>query len=138
MRDLLYEQEIQKHICKMIRILDSYQDKQAFSEVDLLAVERGLQVLVESIIGLCRYVADTCYGIKVSKSREALDEMKRLEILSAEKHEQLQSMIGCRNILVHEYLNIDEMIIQSIVQKKDYSIVPEIFNKIMKVLENNG
>jgi uncharacterized protein YutE (UPF0331/DUF86 family) len=122
----------------MIRILNSYQNKKSFTEIDILAVERGLQVLIESIIGLCRYVADTCYGIKVSRTREAIDEMKRLEILSAEEHKQLQNMIGCRNILVHEYLNVDEMIIQSIVQKKDYSIIPEIFNKIMQILDNKG
>lgn len=133
-RDYLYEQEQQQHITKMLRILDSYQVKNNLTETDMLAIERGLQVLVESIIGFSRYVADVCFGIKVSKSREAIDVLKLKEIINPDEHKTLQSMIGCRNVLVHDYLNVDESIIQAIVMKNEYAFIAQIFSKIQRAL----
>lgn len=133
-RDYLYEQEQQQHITKMLRILDSYQVKNSLTETDMLAIERGLQVLVESIIGFSRYVADVSFGIKVSKSREAIDVLKRKEIINPDEHKMLQNMIGCRNVLVHDYLNVDEAIIQTIVMKNEYASIAHIFSKVQKAL----
>ena len=133
-RDYLYEQEQQAHITKMLRILDAYQVQNNLTETDMLAIERGLQVLVESIIGFSRYVVDVCLGIKVSKSREAIDVLKRNEIINSEEHKKLQGMVGCRNVLVHDYLNVDEAIIQAIVMKKEYACIADIFSKIQRAL----
>jgi uncharacterized protein YutE (UPF0331/DUF86 family) len=133
-RDHLYEQEQQQHITKMMRILDAYQVKNNLTETDMLAIERGLQVLVESLIGFSRYVADIFLGIKVSKSREAIDVLKRNGIINSDEHKMLQSMVGCRNVLVHDYLNVDETIIQAIIMKKEYAYIAKIFAKIQGVL----
>jgi uncharacterized protein YutE (UPF0331/DUF86 family) len=46
----------------------------------------------------------------------------------------LQSMVGCRNVLVHDYLNVDETIIQAIIMKKEYAYIAKIFAKIQEVL----
>jgi len=133
-RDHLYEQEQEQHITRMLRILDAYQVKNNLTETDMLAIERGLQVLVESLIGFSRYVAGVYLGIKVSKSREAIDVLKRNGIITSDEHKMLQSMVGCRNVLVHDYLNVDETIIQAIVMKKEYAYIAKIFAKIQGVL----
>lgn len=136
-RDNIYEQEIQQHIVKMVNILDFYEKKEHFSDIDILAIERALQVLIESLIGFCRYVADMWFQIKVSKSREAVEAMKKMEIITSHEYRTVQNMIGCRNILVHDYLNIDDNIIMAIVQKKEYASVVDIFKKILSYVQNS-
>ncbi len=136
-RDELYEQEIQQHVVKMVKILESYENKEHFSDIDILAIERALQILIESLIGFCRYVADTCFEIKVSRSREAVEAMKKMELITPQEYRTVQNMIGCRNILVHDYLKVDDTIIMAIVRKKEYDLVAKIFQKILAYVQEN-
>ena len=139
MRDRIYEQELQKHIAKMTRILDTYMKNDTqWSEIDVLAIERGLQVLIESVVGLSRYVADTCFGINISRSREAIDELKALGVFTREEQEALTRIIGSRNVLVHDYLNVDEVVVHAIVKKQEYRFISEIARKLMQVLDEKG
>lgn len=139
MRDRIYEQELQKRIAKMTRILDTYMKNDTqWSEIDVLAIERGLQVLIESVVGLSRYVADTCFGINISRSREAIDELKALGVFTREEQEALTRIIGFRNVLVHDYLNVDEVIVHAIVKKQEYGFISEIAGKLMQVLDEKG
>ncbi len=126
MRDFLYEQEIKKNISRMNRILGEYRDTDNhWSEIDTLAIERCLQILIESVIGLSRYVLNTAFSINVSRSREAVDELKRLGELTKNEHNKLTKIIGFRNILVHDYLNVDDTITMAIITKQDYLFSPD-------------
>ncbi|MFA7166456.1 MAG: DUF86 domain-containing protein [Desulfoplanes sp.] len=124
---------------ELIRILGEYKDtKQDWSEIDTLAIERGLQILIESVIGLSRYVLSTCFGINVSRSREAIDELKRLGELTSEEREKLNKIIGFRNILVHDYLNVNENITQAIITKQDYTFIVQVAEKLIHLLDKKG
>ncbi len=139
MRDILYEQEIQKHIAKMIRILGEFRDADRdWTEIDTLAVERGLQILIESVIGLSRYVLNTCFNINVSRSREAIHELKRLGEFTSGEWDRLNKIIGYRNVLVHDYLNVDENITMAIITKQDYAFIVQIAEKLMRILDEKG
>ena len=139
MRDILYEQEIQKHINKMSRILGEYRETDRdWTEIDTLAIERALQILIESVIGLSRYVLTTCFNINVSRSREAISELKQRGELTPGEHEKLNKIIGFRNILVHDYLNVNENITQAIITKQDYTFVVQVAEKLMRLLDEKG
>jgi uncharacterized protein YutE (UPF0331/DUF86 family) len=136
MRDILYEREIQKNIIRMNRILREYRDTDRdWSEIDRLAIERCLQILIESVIGLSRYVLNTVFSINVSRSREAVDELKRLGELTRDEHNKLTKIIGFRNILVHDYLNVDDTITMAIITKQDYLFTIQIAEKLMGILD---
>jgi uncharacterized protein YutE (UPF0331/DUF86 family) len=136
MRDILYELEIRKHITKMIRILDGYKDvERDWTEIDTLAVERALQILIESVIGLSRYVLGTCYGVDVSRTREAIHELKRLGELTSQEQDKLNKIIGYRNVLVHDYLNVDENITMVIIKKQEYAFILQIVEKLIRILD---
>lgn len=139
MRDILYEREIRKHITKMIRILDEYKDvERDWTEIDTLAVERALQILVESVIGLSRYVLGTCYGVDVSRTREAIHELKRLGELTSQERDKLNKIIGYRNVLVHDYLNVDENITMVIIKKQEYAFILQIVEKLIRILDEKN
>ena len=117
MRDIAYEQALTRHQTKMLRVLDQYafEDASTWKERELLAIQRALQVYIESFIGLARYFVQQKYRLSVSQSREALDELKSRGDLSFEQHGELMKMVGFRNVLVHDYLDINDAIVRAVV-----------------------
>ncbi|MCQ8118001.1 type VII toxin-antitoxin system HepT family RNase toxin [Methylomonas rosea] len=104
MRDIAYEQALMR---------------------DLLAIQRALQVYIEAFIGMARYFVEQKYQLTVSQSREALDELKNRGDLPADQHAELMKILGFRNVLVHDYLDLNDGIVQAIVTKRQYAILEE-------------
>ncbi len=125
MRDIAYEQALLRHQRRMLRILDEYsaEDSATWTERDFLAIQRALQVYIESFIGMARYFVQQKYNLSVSQSREALDELKSRGDLSLSQHEELLKIVGFRNVLVHDYLDINDGIVQAVVSKRHYAIM---------------
>ena len=128
MRDIAYEQALIRHQTKMLRVLDEYalEDANTWKERDLLAIQRALQVYIESFIGLARYFVQQKYRLSVSQSCEALDELKSRGDLSFEQHGELMKMVGFRNVLVHDYLDINDAIVRAVVIQRLYAVLEEM------------
>jgi len=131
MRDIVYEQVLFKHQSSMLEMLDQYskQDPNQWSQHDLFAIQRVLQIYIESFIGIARYLAQQKYQLKVSQSREALDELKKRADLTPQQHKQLLKIIGFRNVLVHDYLDIDDEIVKAIVIGQQYLLLDGFISK---------
>ena len=137
MRDELYERELLRNSRRMIGILDGFQKRQqALSETDHLAVQRALQILVESVIGMSRYVAEVVLGVRVGKSREGIDELRRAQMLDPETHERLMKIVGFRNVLVHDYLTIDDNVVQALVDKREYGFIFDVLTKLKTIMDD--
>lgn len=136
MRDIAYEQALLRHQRKMSRILDEYSSESAvWTERDFLAIQRALQVYIESFIGMARYFVQQKYHLSVSQSREAIDELKNRGDLTLEQHQALLKIVGFRNVLVHDYLDINDDIVQAVVIKKHYLIMETLFMQWREVLD---
>ena len=137
MRDIAYEQALLRHQRRMLRILDEYssENTDTWTERDFLAIQRALQVYIESFIGMARYFVQQKYTLSVSQSREALDELKSRGDLTALQHEELLKILGFRNVLVHDYLDINDGIVQAVVTKKHYAIMEALFLEWRQALE---
>lgn len=131
MRDIAYEQAIFKHHQKILKILQEFssENPDQWRERDLLAIQRALQIFIETFIGFARYIVQQKYQLSVSQSREALNILRQQESLTFTQHQQLLKMIGFRNVLVHDYLDIDENIIRSIIKNESYLFLNEFFSK---------
>ena len=66
--------------------------------------------LIESLIGLARYVYQNRYGITMSKSRAAIDGLHNKRDLSDADFQLAIRMIGFRNVVVHGYLDVNRAI----------------------------
>lgn len=77
------------------------------------------------------------FDIHVSKSREAIDVLHLKGIFDDHIYQQLNKMIGFRNVLVHDYLNLNLnlAVIQSIVRQKHYNLVTQQLQILLKCLE---
>ena len=128
MRDIAYEQALLRHQRRMLRILDEYsrENTDTWTERDFLAIQRALQVYIGSFIGMARYFVQQKYNLSVGQSREALDELKSRGDLTVQQHEELLKIVGFRNVLVHDYLEINDGIVQAVVTKKNYAIMESL------------
>ena len=137
MRDIAYEQALLRHQRRMLRILDEYsrENTETWTERDFLAIQRALQVYIESFIGMARYFVQQKYNLSVGQSREALDELKSRGDLTVQQHEKLLKIVGFRNVLVHDYLEINDGIVQAVVTKKNYAIMESLILDWQKALE---
>jgi uncharacterized protein YutE (UPF0331/DUF86 family) len=135
MRDKAYEQEIAATQQEMIFILDElHHDLGSWKARDVLAAQRALQVLVESLVGLSRYVYQEKFNTTVSKSRAALDGLQKRDVLERPDYELAMKMIGFRNVLVHDYLDVNSDIVEAIIKQKLYRDIESISVKIQSIL----
>ena len=137
MRDIAYEHALLRHQRRMLRILDEYsrENTDTWTERDFLAIQRALQVYIESFIGMARYFVQQKYNLSVGQSREALDELKSRGDLTVQQHEELLKIVGFRNVLVHDYLDINDGIVQAVVTKKHYAIIETLFLEWRQALD---
>ena len=67
MNDKAYEQGLDTLQQEMLLVLDElHNDLRSWNNRDILVAQRALQVLIESLIGLARYVYQNRYGITVT------------------------------------------------------------------------
>ena len=134
-RDFIYEQQLYNNALRMQQILKNYHQQSQWLETDYLAIERALQILIESLIGLARYTLEIMFNVHVAKSREAIDILHLKGIFDDHTYQQLNKMIGFRNVLVHDYLNLNPAIIQSIVKQNHYNLIVQQLQILLKCLE---
>lgn len=70
-----------------------------------------------------RYFVQQKYQLSLSQSREALDELKSRGDLSLSQHQELLKIVAFRNVLVHDYLDLNDGIVQAVVAKRQYAII---------------
>lgn len=82
------------------------------------ACERLLQIAVEAVIDICHLFVT---GLRLGLPAEEDDIFEKLEhagIISSSLRETLKEMKGFRNILVHEYGEVDDQIVYKAVQAR--------------------
>ncbi|NOS88168.1 MAG: DUF86 domain-containing protein [Methylococcaceae bacterium] len=137
MRDIAYEQALLRHQQKPLRILAEYslENPELWTERDFLALQRALQIYIESFIGMARYFVQQKYQLSLSQSREALDELKSRGDLSLSQHQELLKIVAFRNVLVHDYLDVNDGIVQTVVAKRQYAIIETLLAEWRQALE---
>ena len=88
------------------------------SRFEMKVAERTLQVLIEACVGIAKH------WVKAKRGTVPPDAYKGFEALSQEgigvDLELWRSIIGLRNALLHDYLNVDADVIRSVIEEKRY------------------
>lgn len=58
-------------------------------------------------------------------------------VLDHAVHSRLLRIVGFRNILVHDYLNIDDVVVSAIVRKREYVFLVDVLSMLTAYL-NSG
>ena len=127
-----YLASIKQHALECVGLLNELSDKsqrRLLNETEYLAVQRLLQVLIESAIGVAKHWIQT---LKVPVRAEAYANFQILydrKIINDEELRNWKKIIGLRNVLVHDYLNVDPDIIRGILNHQFYRMVNEFIDK---------
>lgn len=135
MRDITYEKGIKSHISQCVSFLNEIATEKEFTIKDYYAIERVLQKLIESYIGIARYVLKIKHHSAVSQSSEALNLLFKLGHLNEAELNKFKAMIGYRNILVHDYLTTNPAITKNIIVEKKYLDLASGQEKLLNLLE---
>ena len=100
-----------------LRILRSHPQEQFVKDPFVIGnVERYLQLAIQVVLDICNHiVADDQLG-SVEEYRDAIRLLGEAAYLDANLVQRLTPMAGLRNILVHDYLEVDRIQIYTLLQ----------------------
>ena len=125
--------ELDSYLSELDQILpQSYEEYQQVEKKR--ACERLLQISIEVVIDICNLLVS---GLRLGLPAEENDlfvKLTRAGVLSEEMGEKLRKMKGFRNILVHEYADVDDMLVYNVLTTELADF--ELFKKeVLKFLE---
>lgn len=100
--------------------------------------ERLLQLSTEACIGLAKHWVKLIFGSAPSSAYDNFIHLKRADKIDQATLVLWKKIIGTRNNLVYEYLEIDQELIKSIIANKEYKEVFEFASSIIKALRSNN
>ena len=89
------------------------------SRYEYRAAERTLQVLIEACIGIAKHWNYALYKTAPADAYSAFEKLSQQGIEGINDVEW-RKIIGMRNALVHDYLNIEPEIIRAVIKKTAY------------------
>lgn len=121
--DSHYLAEVHRHTLECVEDLNELAEilgRSSLTRRDHRAAERALQVLVEACIGVAkRWVKDLDKNVPID-AYKSFQRLAQLQVIPAASMGTWRRIIGLRNALVHDYLNIDPDIIESILRNRYY------------------
>ncbi|EGM70213.1 type VII toxin-antitoxin system HepT family RNase toxin [Shewanella sp. HN-41] len=87
------------------------------SNLEYRAAERTLQVSIEACIGIAKHWAKALAGHSPQDAYQAFEILCQRGTQPADELGGWRKVIGLRNALVHDYLNIDPEIIRSVISQ---------------------
>ncbi|MFW6346252.1 MAG: type VII toxin-antitoxin system HepT family RNase toxin [Halomonas sp.] len=82
------------------------------------AAERNLQLLTEACIGITKQRLKALGSVVPSDARKAFEKLRHLGYDDSDIPRN--KVIGLRNALVHDYLNLDDTIVEGIIRRQEY------------------
>ena len=108
-----YEQELIE--------LQTILQQRDLSNLEYRAAERSLQVSIEACIGIAKHWAKYKTGHRAIDAYQSFEQLSQAGELTLDDLKNWRKVIGLRNALVHDYLNIDPEIVRSIIKNSFYT-----------------
>ncbi|WP_162299676.1 type VII toxin-antitoxin system HepT family RNase toxin [Marinospirillum perlucidum] len=114
-------------------LLKNKLEVEPWSRFEELAAERSLQLLIEAAIGAAKHWAKKSTGQTINEGLKAFQYLQSAGLIASQT--PWKKVIGLRNALVHDYLDVDPEIVQSVVRNGYYQQPLDFVRKAVKVLE---
>ncbi|MFT6732256.1 MAG: hypothetical protein ACJAS9_000435 [Polaribacter sp.] len=134
----LYLIEAEKHKSQYFSELNELRQdllNDNFRRRDYRATERVLQIFTELCVGLSKHWLKTLQVDSASDAYKTFSLLKENNQISSDELIRWRKIIGMRNGLVHDYLNIDPMIIEDVIRNKHYQELEVFSDKAIVVLQ---
>lgn len=133
MKIVLYQAETEK-ICRFHQsILDEARQRlevgDNFSDMEKLGIIHALQVLIENAVGKAKHLLKIKQQVIPVSAYDVFQLLQQINLISDVEKKQWDKTIGFRNTVVHEYMNVSEEIVFTIVRKREYQFTLDFLNK---------
>lgn len=98
---------IKKNLKVLEKITDIPFDEFVSNSLYHLAAERAIQTSIQAMIDICSYLVAESQAAMPAQYGELPQILSKEGVFPKDLADRLTSMIGMRNVLVHEYLQID-------------------------------
>ncbi|WCN14266.1 DUF86 domain-containing protein [Marinomonas mediterranea] len=105
-----------------------------WSPIEYRACERSLQVSIEACIGVSKHWCKKLAKRSPVEAYEAFELLSQYQYVSLDELTNWRKIIGLRNALVHDYLNIDPEIVRSVIINRYYNDIFIFIEKGLKEL----
>lgn len=100
--------QIRKCVETLDRIRRTHTKKQFLTDgMVQAAAERNIQVAIQSVLDICNHVVADMKLEVPDEEKQAFEIMAAHKLISRQLAKTLAQMTGMRNVLVHEYLDVD-------------------------------
>lgn len=108
-----------------------------FSTFEYRACERSLQISIEVAIGVAKHWVKTTKGATPQDAYQSFELLSQQGAISLEQLTNWRKVIGLRNALVHDYLNIDPSIVRSVISNRYYQDIYSFIETGLTELEKS-
>ena len=102
-------------------------------EIVKAAAERNIQVAIQSVLDICNHIVADMKLEVPDEEKQAFEIMASHKLISHSLAKTLVSMTGMRNVLVHEYLEVDHNRLYSIMSN-NLGDFEKLIKAILKLL----
>lgn len=138
----IYQAETERLVFEQTSMLDDASKRlvegQLLSPLEQAGVLHALQVLIENAIGKAKRMLSAASEPVPVSAYDAFARLARAGHLKNEELPQWNDIVGIRNRIVHDYMNIDMNIILDLVRKGKYHFVAEFLMRPMKMAKSDG
>lgn len=135
--DDTYIFSLREHLAELkseLQGLTEITEERILSRYEYRASERTLQVLIEACIGIAKH---WCYSLTKTAPADAYSAFEKLSQQGVESVNEVpwRKIIGMRNALVHDYLNLEPEIIRAVIKRATYSALFDFAESGLNELE---
>ena len=116
----VYLHELNQQVENYLFDLNELAELETLKNRDYYAIERLLQVLVEACIGISKHWLKSLKKTVPNDAYKTFELLVQYNLIPESDLVTWRKIIGLRNALVHDYLNLDRRIVLSILREKNY------------------